>query len=666
MKIDTKKYGIGAALLAKMGYREGQGLGQDGQGIAEPIEVKLRKGKSGINYGGFKEKTAQAERDAHPDSSEEEREEMEEKIEGWKAELAGEGGRKKKKKKTVYKTVEDLVAENEGRPAGRVQDKIVDMTGPGERVLTNFSELASSKTATYHLDSHFPELRYNLRHIADLHAGEVQAADRAIRRDVELLERLQKDRLELERDTANEGARIARLEQVKTIVADCRDKARSPDNSFTVESFSRVFADLRSGYPEEYRSHHLSSLAVAIAHPLLRQELADWAPLDNPLEHLDLFKKWKDLLRDDGGGRDGTMTPYDNVLYHLWLPKIRSAVSNAWSPKNPEPLVRLVEGWQLLIPRWMLDNILGQLVLPKLTAAVDEWNPKKDPVPIHLWVHPWLPFLGEALQSLFVPIRYKMGVVLEGWEPSDPSANAILLPWKYVFKRPDLDALLMKSVYPKLVLVLRDFVINPANQVLEPLQWVMIWGNLLPSATFIGLWVNEFFPKWLDILHQWLVNSPNFDEVTQWYLGWKGVFPVQLLSQQAISLQFNKGLDMMNILLSGSTHQLKESMARFRQAERKDMDHVREQATASASAAAAAAQAKKKRPAEQATLKDTLQQLAEQHNVVFVPSGQTREGRPTFKFGTKVISIDKEVITVLYNGSWNRIQLDDLVTLAVP
>lgn len=38
----TKKYGIGARLLSKMGYVEGKGLGWNGSGIAEPIQAEQR------------------------------------------------------------------------------------------------------------------------------------------------------------------------------------------------------------------------------------------------------------------------------------------------------------------------------------------------------------------------------------------------------------------------------------------------------------------------------------------------------------------------------------------------------------------------------------------------------------------------------------------------
>jgi hypothetical protein len=37
-----------------------------------------------------------------------------------------------------------------------------------------------------------------------------------------------------------------------------------------------------------------------------------------------------------------------------------------------------------------------------------------------------------------------------------------------------------------------------------------------------------------------------------------------------------------------------------------------------------------------------------------------------YKFGTKSISIDKEAVTVLYQGNWNHISVDDLLILAAP
>lgn len=37
----------------------------------------------------------------------------------------------------------------------------------------------------------------------------------------------------------------------------------------------------------------------------------------------------------------------------------------------------------------------------------------------------------------------------------------------------------------------------------------------------ISLLEDHFFPKWRAVLQHWLAHSPDYEEVTAWYLGWK-------------------------------------------------------------------------------------------------------------------------------------------------
>ena len=46
----------------------------------------------------------------------------------------------------------------------------------------------------------------------------------------------------------------------------------------------------------------------------------------------------------------------------------------------------------------------------------------------------------------------------------------------------------------------------------------------------------NFFPKWHAVLHAWLSAAPNFDEVTRWYLGWKGLFPEEVRARYGLPL----------------------------------------------------------------------------------------------------------------------------------
>lgn len=52
--------------------------------------------------------------------------------------------------------------------------------------------------------------------------------------------------------------------------------------------------------------------------------------------------------------------------------------------------------------------------------------------------------------------RYKIGVALSEWHPSDPSAIAILQPWVKVFKPQHMEALLVRCVLPKLAMALSE------------------------------------------------------------------------------------------------------------------------------------------------------------------------------------------------------------------
>jgi tuftelin-interacting protein 11 len=127
---------FGARMLSKMGWKAGTGLGISGEGIATPVDGKMRPQKMGLAFKGFKERTDQSIREARRRgevvSDEEDttvkklkkkvREQEEKRSDVWKRP-------RKVKTKIEHKAYEQIVAEaGEELPAAGI-GQIIDATG---------------------------------------------------------------------------------------------------------------------------------------------------------------------------------------------------------------------------------------------------------------------------------------------------------------------------------------------------------------------------------------------------------------------------------------------------------------------------------------------------------------------------------------------------------
>lgn len=154
------------------------------------------------------------------------------------------------------------------------------------------------------------------------------------------------------------------------------------------------------------------------------------------------------------------------------------------------------------------------------------------------------------MDDILRDMRTKFGIVLDTWDLSSSKTPETLglSAWSEVFTPEKLENILIRHLLPRLALRLRsNFEVNPADQVLEPLEEVFRWIPYFKPSTLARLLDAEFFPKWLNILHQWL-TSPGvvFTEVNDWYVFWQDVFPEDLRSNPLVKEDFRKGLHMMN------------------------------------------------------------------------------------------------------------------------
>ncbi|QRV88943.1 Tuftelin-interacting protein 11 [Ceratobasidium sp. AG-Ba] len=575
--------GFGARMLSKMGWEAGTGLGVTREGIVTPIESKLRPQKAGIAYRGFSEKTDQSRReekrkarregkvvssDSDEPSGKKKKKKSklppgvtldeEEQKPAWKRP-------KKSKIRVEHKTYEEIV-QDAGIDATAGVGQIIDATGAVPREVGSITDISGwAPTAD---TTRLVEIRHNIRMIVDLAKGELDGLAREARALNERKKWVENEERRLRTKVNDEADLIARLQRVHLVVDEISAKAkvvaREPEPQTALEQFTPYFDQLLMEYSGEYERHRLDEIVVASVAPTIRRAMAQWEPLNEPAAFTDIFRRWKKafrlrptvestaLITNDLRPTSSTtavetqMTPYESMLWSIWLPRVRSSINNDWSPTEPYGALSLFDAWRDLLPTFIHDNVLDQLIIPKIQKAVADWTPKK-PHTLQSIVFPWLPHVGLRMEDLVGDAKRKVRSSLRTWKVGD-GVPTDLVAWKDIFGSKDWDNLLLKHVIPKLGATLReDFSVNPRAQDMGPLKAVLEWTDVVRASVLARVVEAEFFQKWLNVLHVWLVSPrPNFDEIAQWYQFWKGAFPKSLLEHPSVANGFERGLQLMN------------------------------------------------------------------------------------------------------------------------
>lgn len=651
----TQMYGKGASIAMKMGFVLGRGLGKDdNEGIAEPIQVKVRRKNEGLAYGGS-EMTEQmkktrdeiiARQGAQVDPEEEKMEiltALPEEEKAWK---------KKKIKKEAPRVRYEL---EDYKPQISQPQVIVDMRGPQTKVIAATPSAGVSAGASLRdvILGPLPELQHNIRLLVDMSQASIDGIARKTQIEKERLQNLSREKEHIEDILFKQNSQISHLEKLIEIISKTAERLHA--NQIQLNILAKLFALLQDEYPEEYTSYNLGTLVITMVAPLLESYLKNWSPLTDPTYGVNEFKMWHSLLCKEQEEisllvskelRISDSAVYVQVVADVVLPKIRTSLAS-WRVRNFEPVISLLSAWQKVLPSMIYDNIVCQLIMPKLQLEVSQWNPRIDTMPVHIWLHPWLPIIdSKILEPLWAPIRHKLSGVLADWHPADPSAHMLLLPWKPVFDPVSLENLLVRCIVPKLCLAIRDLlVINPKQQFLDPFKWVLLWTDLVAEQHIIALLETEFFPKWSKALEAWLSSqSPDYDEISRWYVGWKGMFPTNLANNPRIRLYFTHALDSMTHALAGTP--LPAFPAPPAQAH--TVKNIIRTTPKSAE--------------EDLSLREIVERFAESNDVLFVLTKRVWDGKQVFKFGKTNIVIDKELVYFeADNKTWHTVTLEELL-----
>jgi tuftelin-interacting protein 11 len=566
-----KNMSFAERMMAKMGHQTGEGLGKGGEGMLNPIEVKLRP--QGVGLGAVKEKTEQAKQEARrqaqlrgeelEDSSDEERKARRKRKQQSASATPGGSGTSTPRSfrpKIRYQTAADIEKAVDGLHVPNVLKSLIDATGQQTKLLTSTAGLMSSG--------------------GDLSKEEIEAeklAKRA-RKELEsfadswnsLHERKQLTDLEEEQVKQHVNDRETELQQVRNLVAAVESLAKL-DLAHTTgneeEQWQHVTAELenlQSKHSGKLEEDALAEVAVATIQPLFKKAMLDWSPLDEPTRLVPYIERLESILgvhprrgatNDEYELQRRTTSPYESLIYTLWLPKVRSAITNEWDVYTPQPLISVIEAWKPLLPDFVAYSVINNLVVQKLSATLQSWNArtalkskKRSSARFpHSWLFPWLPYLSyhhtdpSHGHGLLADVNRKLRVALDSWDISQGAVPGIT-DWAPLMGQ-TLQHTLVRHMLPRLAAYMAsEFEINPADQDITPLEHVLAWTEVFPLRTMGQLLVSEFFPKWLHILHVWLTSDdPKYEEIVEWYSWWKSQIPDNINTLQGVVDKWNEG-----------------------------------------------------------------------------------------------------------------------------
>lgn len=530
--------GFGAKMMAKMGWSKGEGLGREGEGIQEPIQVQLRNTKGGV--GAVSEKSEQQKR--------EERRRAEQNGEKYDDSSEDERARHRKKKATSGTSTPSTAAP-------RPKKTIYDLEAAGMQVPPTLQSIVDATTgeskSTSALSLRGAEVPFQTSLAARVQR-EVAAFGDAV-------EAVQTDAKNIEHQMDHLAAE---LESLSTQIAEIQDISSRLEELRAADEWSTVVDGLKSlqaAYPA--RSFHKE--AVAVINPLFLRSIAAWNPTSEALEHVSkslgdlgsiidpssqaadyrspsdevtrpfhnpLASIFNPNSQDSEPTYRRSTTPYQTMMF-AWWSRFHSAMVNDFEPDGPSSpsFVHAIEVWRPVLPRFIFRRIT-QEIKRKVSASLQRWNPRKaikhkSSAPLPQWIFQWLPYDGDIRSE----VRPKLRTVLQIWPIHRGIVPGIKL-WTKAFSE-DVDTLLVRHLLPRLSAHLRDdFEMDPADQDVAPISIVIGWASVMSPRIIAELLHAEFFTtKFYACLHSWLTyEGRNFDEIRRWLSWWKEIFPNEI------------------------------------------------------------------------------------------------------------------------------------------
>ncbi|KAK4132104.1 TFP11-domain-containing protein [Trichocladium antarcticum] len=695
-KINDKSFG--ARMMAKMGYVEGKGLGKEGQGRNVIIEANLRP--QGAGLGAVKEKTKQEREEEKRqarlrgeevvDSEEEAKKKKaarrKKALTGGISSGAGSGASTPRPQKPKYLTMDEIKKAAPGLKIPDAFTPILDLTGPGKKMLTSSSGLMTPTSGAAPTESaEAVESRKLVRRAQNDLMAILEEWKSLQERKAFLDLQLQQEQQELEELSAN-------LQGNRSVTAACEAASqptesgeldRKADLNYKLGRIISGLGDANNSLSESMLpriKEELASLAVAAIHPVFNQFRQLWEPLEEPKpSFVDGLHAIRGLLglghQAKKSFRRPTATPYETMMYELWLRTVTGAVRE-WNVREPDQLIAVIEAWDKLLPGFVRAQLF-QDIIRKLEEAVQKWQPKKHTHNLpHRWIFPWLPYLPsvhldpKSSTGLVADVRRKFRQLIDSW---DFRRGAIpgLKQWKEVLRpghgRDQWSPLVMGHLLPGMARYVRaSFRIDPQGQNMDALDKLFEWLDVIRPAMVAEVVVSEVFPMWHDTLYQWLLlEETNYEEIGAWFQWWQDdVFPGEIKTLPSVVAEFAKGTALIETALDlGERARTELQPPEKGPALRSATPPVREKHRGHRKADVAQ-EVPVKQPPEEVSFKQAIQEWCQMHDLLFAPERNKAHAEgPLYRISGHD---GKRGVSVHFVGNCMYVQFKDRSPMEIP
>ena len=489
--------GFGARMLAKMGYKTGEGLGKASTGITAPIEARVRTntsaglGNADIGSRGLRVQSAsrdtrstrdQPEKDSHSSRSESQR--------------------------------HILAAVSSGLDLPPAILSLVDGQRSAHEELNDTSLAIASRSASTGL------------------AGLVRRWEAAQQK----VQAIEKELVDLEQAYSKSGDCATALTASLTSVNVLAERAAADDSIVTptLNVCERLEA---SGLAHLVPDLWLGALSPALEQGLERWRIErdpEWVPFDSMILP------------------SSALDPLSIILRRSWLPKIVEYFDTPWSAYHGRLALLVWQSWQSLMIEDLRasflqvivsDNILRFLRDGLRAEDLRDWEAPD-------WLFEWLDLL-DGDSDLHAVMAATVAARLSVQSLSDAPSPATLasLSWleRTSFHSTAIQPLITRLGQGLALLGRTESPGGPSRLAKQVETWLPVLGRERIRFAI----ARDFIPAWLSHLRSLLLENGDLDAIGQWYQAWADSIPRYLLVDAAVQAAMNLALGMMEDVLEG-------------------------------------------------------------------------------------------------------------------